>query len=103
MKYTVDQFAAQHGLEKPVAYGFLRMLADKGMLATEKATKVPGTRGKPATIYTFTPETSEKFTAFVDSLGNLPTPVEPEVTGTADVTLPTETTPSVDAPVEAQA
>jgi hypothetical protein len=91
MKYTADQFATALGLEKPVAYGALRFFSEKGMVTTEKADKVPGTRGKPAIIYTFNGETSEKFAAFVDSLGNLPTPVEPTVTEpVAEVAQPTE-------------
>lgn len=72
MNYTVDQFSTQFNVEKPVAYGFLRLLADKGMVSTSKADKPAGTRGKPATIYTFSPETAEKFSAFVDGFGNAP-------------------------------
>lgn len=61
MNFTVDQFANANGVEKPVAYGFLRYLAEKGQVSTSKAVKPEGTRGKPAVIYTFTPELAAQF------------------------------------------
>lgn len=54
MKFTVDQFSEANGIEKPVAYGFLRFLAERGFATTTKTDKVAGKRGKPSTIYTLT-------------------------------------------------
>jgi hypothetical protein len=55
MNFTVDQFVQANGTEKPVAYGFLRYLAETGFATTSKTEKVAGKRGKPSTIYTLTP------------------------------------------------
>lgn len=51
MKFTVEQFAEANNVEKPVAYGLLRFLAEKNIVTTEKAPKEAGKRGKPAVIY----------------------------------------------------
>lgn len=57
MKFTVDQFSSANSIEKPVAYGFLRFLAERGFATVTKTDKVPGKRGKPSTIYTLTDST----------------------------------------------
>jgi len=54
MNFTVDQFSEANSVEKPVAYGFLRFLAERGFATTTKTDKVAGKRGKPSTIYTLT-------------------------------------------------
>ena len=51
MQFTVEQFSQANSVEKPVAYGFLRYLAEKGLATTTKATKPENQRGKPAVIY----------------------------------------------------
>jgi hypothetical protein len=51
MQFTVEQFSKANNVEKPVAYGFLRYLAEKGLATTTKATKPENQRGKPAVIY----------------------------------------------------
>ena len=51
MKFTVEQFAEANNVEKPVAYGLLRFLAEKNIVTTDKAPKEAGKRGKPAVIY----------------------------------------------------
>lgn len=56
MKFTVDQFSSANSVEKPVAYGFLRFLSERGLATESKTEKVAGRRGKPSTIYTLTPE-----------------------------------------------
>ena len=51
MQFTVEQFSQANSVEKPVAYGFLRYLAEKGFAITTKAAKPENQRGKPAVIY----------------------------------------------------
>ena len=51
MKFTVEQFASANGVEKPVAYGTLRYLEEKGLATSGKADKPKGQKGKPATVY----------------------------------------------------
>ena len=56
---TVDQFAEKHNIDRNIAYGFLRYLADAGLVRTDKLPQPPGKKGKPAIIY------------FVDDVENL--------------------------------
>ena len=65
MKFTVEQFASANGVQKPVAYGFLRFLAEKGLASTSKADKKEGTRGKPSVVYDL-PETAAQAFGIVE-------------------------------------
>jgi len=61
MQFTVDQFASANGVQKPVAYGFLRFCAERGVATTSKANKPEGTRGKPSVVYNIEPHIAAAF------------------------------------------
>ena len=48
---TVERFAEIFGLDKNVAYGLLRFLADSGLVSTNKLKQPDGKRGKPSILY----------------------------------------------------
>lgn len=50
---TVEKFAEIMGVERNVAYGLLRFLADKGLVQTGKQPQPEGKKGKPAILYFF--------------------------------------------------
>ncbi len=52
-KMTVEKFAEVMGVERNVAYGLLRYLADKGLVKTGKLPQPEGKKGKPAILYFF--------------------------------------------------
>jgi hypothetical protein len=81
MKFTVEQFASANGVQKPVAYGFLRFLAEKGLASTSKADKKEGTRGKPSVVYDL-PETVTQAFGIVEYVA----PAQPEVAAPAETT-----------------
>ncbi len=61
MQFTVDQFASANNVQKPVAYGFLRFCAERGVATTSKASKPEGTRGKPSVVYDIEPHIAAAF------------------------------------------
>lgn len=66
--YTVDQVATMFGVEKQVAYGFLKFLATKGLIDTDKETREPGQKGKSATLYKFDKDVVNRFVTFMDTV-----------------------------------
>lgn len=49
--YTCEQIAEFLGVEKTVAYGFVHLLTELGLVETDKAPKVEGKKGKRAVLY----------------------------------------------------
>lgn len=65
--FTTEQIAEKFGVEKTVAYGFLRFLAEAGIVETGRAAKVEGRKGKPATLYKLEANTGEKLSQLLVS------------------------------------
>jgi hypothetical protein len=50
---TVEKFASVFGVDKGIAYGLLRFLAETGLCKIEKQKKPEGKMGKPSILYMF--------------------------------------------------
>jgi predicted transcriptional regulator len=68
---TVDKFAEVFGIERNVAYGLLRFLADAKLVQTSKLPQPEGKKGKPATIYHLDEQVGQRFVEHLkQKLGN---------------------------------
>jgi len=68
---TVDKFAEVFGIERNVAYGLLRFLADAKLVQTSKLPQPEGKKGKPATIYHLDEQLGSRFVEHLkQKLGN---------------------------------
>lgn len=85
---TVDDFADLTKLERNVAYGFLRFLAETGLVKTGTRKQPEGKRGKPTTLYYLDADMATRLMAYLGK--NLPV-----------VTL-AENSVAVDVPVSGQ-
>lgn len=62
---TVEKFAEIMGVEKSVAYGLLRFLADAGLVQTDKRKQPEGKKGKPATLYMLDDGVGERLAGYL--------------------------------------
>lgn len=49
--YTTEEFAKLMGVDKTIAYGFLRFMVATGLATTTAKPREPGKKGKPTLIY----------------------------------------------------
>lgn len=69
---TVDKFTEVLGIERIISYGFLRFIAEAGLVKTSKLKKAKGGRGKPSTIYHLDATLGPKLVAYLEKhLGEL--------------------------------
>ena len=78
---TVEKFAEVFGIEKNIAYGLLRFLAENKLCATGKLPQPEGKKGKPSTLYMLDASVGERLVALLQSkIGQLnvqPATVQP--------------------------
>lgn len=69
----VDKFADVLDIERNIAYGFLRFIADAKLVKTGKRPQPKGKKGKPATLFYIDAGLGERLVAHLDKyLSNIP-------------------------------
>jgi predicted ArsR family transcriptional regulator len=62
---TTNRLAAILDVSPAVARGFVQFLLAKGLIEPVDLERVPGARGKPATVYAFQPGAAERLRALL--------------------------------------
>lgn len=62
----VDTFADVFGIERNIAYGFLRFISEAKLVQTGKRPQPKGKKGKPATLFHLDASLGERLVAYID-------------------------------------
>ncbi len=89
----VDKFAELLNIERNIAYGFLRFIADAKLVSTGKRKQPKGKKGKPATLFHLDAGLGERLVAYlaeylkkIEDVAVVEEAPEAEVTGTDEET-----------------